>query len=319
MLAARDRGALIDDEADYQLHWIYFWYEEQPQRGLTLLERLRSHYPDNPLFPQRIAEVQVEYFHDPSASLSTWLSLAERARNGRVAEAPLTLTRARLGAAVELDRLYETDRAVDLAARVVEAHPTAPYGSLARACVLLGGFHDRLGHRAEAVAAYKAALAAVPPRDVDGVARSARAGLRRAPDRRAAESYRLSLEGWRAFEAGRVPEAERALDRALTLAPDDAVARWRRGEVHAARGEHERALEAFGRVIAARPSAPPVFLARAYAGRGAILEAGGDRRGAIDAYRSATHVFGADRRTRARAADAIARLTADAHDGFTPR
>jgi tetratricopeptide (TPR) repeat protein len=319
MLAARDRGALIDDEADYQLHWIYFWYEQQPQRGLTLLERLRSHYPDNPLFPQRIAEVQLEYFHDPSASLATWLSLAERARNGRVAMAPLALTRARLGAAVELDRLQETDRAIDLATRVVEARPTAPYGSLARACLLLGGFHDRLGHRSEAVAAYKAALAAAPPRDVDGIAQRARAGLRRAPDRRKAESYRLSLEGWRAFEAGRFPDAERALDRALTLAPDDPVARCRRGQVHAARGETERALEAFGLVIAARPPAPPVFLARAYLERATILEAAGDRAGAITAYRSASRVFGADERTRTRAADAITRLQSDARTALPPR
>jgi tetratricopeptide (TPR) repeat protein len=319
MIAARDRGALIDDEADYQLHWIFFWYEQQPQRGLALLERLRSHYPENPLFAQRIAEVQLEYFHDPSASLATWLSLAERAGNGRVAAASLALTRARLGAAVEFDRLYETDRAIELAARVVEARPAAPYGSLARARLLLGGFHDRLGHRPDAVAAYRAALAAVPPRDVDGIVPRARAGLRRAPDRRAAESYRLSLDGWRALEAGHLGEAERALDRALALAPDDAVARYRRGRVHAAHGETDRALAEFDRVITARPAAPPVFLARAYMARATILEAAGDRAGAIDAYRSASRVFGADDRTRTRADEAITRLQAGVRTGLPPR
>jgi hypothetical protein len=319
MIAARDRGALIDDEADYQLHWIFFWYEQQPQRGLMLLERLRAHYPDNPLFQQRIAEVQLNYFHDPSASLATWLALAERAREGRVAAAPLALARARLGAAVELDRLYETDRAIALATRVVEARPASPYGALARAYLLLGGFHDRLGHRPQAVAAYKAAIAAAPAPDVDGVARRARAGLRRAPDRRAAESYRSSIEGWRAFETGRLVDAERALDRALTLAPDDPVARYRRGQVHAARGETDRALVAFGRVIAARPPAPPVFLARAYTGRATLLEASGDHAGAIDAYRSASRVFGADARTKTRAADALTRLQPDAHAGALPR
>ncbi len=319
MIAARDRGALIDDEADYQLHWIFFWYEQQPQRGLALLQRLRSHYPENPLFAQRIAEVQLEYFHDPSASLATWLSLAERAREGRVNAAPIALTRARLGAAVEFDRLYETDRAIELAALVAGQRPTAPYGSLARAQLLLGTLHDHLGHRADAVSAYKAALAAVPRRDVDGVVPRARAGLRRAPDRRATESYRLSLEGWRAFEAGHLGDAERALDRALALVPDDAVAWFRRGRVHAARGETERALAAFGRVIAARPAAPPVFLARAYMARATILEAAGDRAGALDAYRSASTVFGADDRTRSRAAEAITRLQSGVRSGLPPR
>ena len=50
-------GTLLRGEADYQLHWIYFWYEEQPQRGLAVLQDLHARYPHNPLFPQRIAEV----------------------------------------------------------------------------------------------------------------------------------------------------------------------------------------------------------------------------------------------------------------------
>src|SRR4029078_800448 len=32
MLLARNRGALLRDEADYQLHWLYLWYERQPER-----------------------------------------------------------------------------------------------------------------------------------------------------------------------------------------------------------------------------------------------------------------------------------------------
>src|SRR5204862_3750258 len=31
MLQARDGGALLRGEADYQLHWIYLWYEHQPE------------------------------------------------------------------------------------------------------------------------------------------------------------------------------------------------------------------------------------------------------------------------------------------------
>ena len=41
----RQRGALLRGEADYQLHWIYFWYEEQPQRGLAVLQDLHARYP----------------------------------------------------------------------------------------------------------------------------------------------------------------------------------------------------------------------------------------------------------------------------------
>ena len=71
----------------------------------------------------------------------------------------------------------------------------------------------------------------------------------------------------------------------------------------------DEALLSFGRVIAARPGAPPVFLARAYLDRGLLLEARHDETGAIDAWRSAAHVFGADAATRAKADAAIARVT----------
>ena len=80
MLFAREYGALLRGEADYQLHWVYLWYEEQPQRGLAVLQRLHARYPRNPLFQQRIAEVEQQYFHDPSASLAIMAGIAGSGR-----------------------------------------------------------------------------------------------------------------------------------------------------------------------------------------------------------------------------------------------
>ena len=126
------------------------------------------------------------------------------------------------------------------------------------------------------------------------------------------QAYALSLAGWRAYERGALGEAERALDRALALRPGDPVAMFRRARVHRARAESDRAIMLFGRVIAARPVAPPVFLARAYVERAALLESSHDRAGAIESYRNASRVFGADARTRQLAARAVARLQAHA-------
>jgi tetratricopeptide (TPR) repeat protein len=308
MLLAREYGALLRGEADYQLHWIYFWYEEQPERGLAVLQDLRAHYPHNPLFPQRIAEVQVEYFHDPSASLVAWQELLAHAQSGRINAAPLARTRARLGAAERLDELYETDRAIEQVNAVIAEGAAVPYGALARAHLLLGTFEDRLGHAAAAAASYRAALRAVPPHDPARLASETRARMHRAPDRVTGQAYALSLAGWRAYERGQLDEAERALDRALALRPGEAVTMFRRATVHRARAEADRALMLFGRVIAARPVAPPVFLARAYVERAALLESSHDRAAAIESYRNASRVFGADARTRQLAARAIARL-----------
>jgi len=319
MLVARERGALIRGEADYQLHWIYLWYEEQPRRGLAILEQLRAHYPYNPLFATRIADVHIEYFHDPAASLAAWLELIAAAEAGRVGAAPLALTRARLGAAERLDELYETDRAVALVSAVIRDQAPAPYGAVARAHILLGRFENRMGHAAEANSAYRAALAAIPSRDPADLAGEARAGLRQPPDPTRARAYTLSLAGWRAYERGALDDAARALDRSLSLRPGDPVTTYRRGCVHRARGEMERALALFGRVIAARPVAPAVFLARAYVERAQLLESSRDRTGALESYRNATRVFGAEARTKQTAARAVARLQSQRTPSVTPR
>ena len=75
---------LLTGEADYQLHVLYLWYEQKPAAALALLDGLDARYPTNPLFLQRIADVQSTYFHDHSASAAAWRRLLDRARSGRV-------------------------------------------------------------------------------------------------------------------------------------------------------------------------------------------------------------------------------------------
>jgi tetratricopeptide (TPR) repeat protein len=96
MQQAREQGALLRGEADYQLHWIYLWYEHQPERALQLLRSLDARYPSNPVFLQRIGEVEDEYFHDHRASADAWAQLIARMRSGnalstRIASAYLSL------------------------------------------------------------------------------------------------------------------------------------------------------------------------------------------------------------------------------------
>ena len=133
MLRAREHGALLRDEADYQLQLIYLWYEKQPQRALDLLSDLRQRHPRNPLFPQLIAQVQDVYFHDLAASLHTWRTLLEAADTRRVAYPELAETRARLGMASVFERMANTDAAVEQLRAVIAAKPLAPFGAYAQA------------------------------------------------------------------------------------------------------------------------------------------------------------------------------------------
>ncbi len=96
MLRAREHGELLTGEADFQLHVLYLWYEQKPAQARDLLVDLDRRYPTNPLFLERIAEIEDTYFHDAPASAARWQELAERARAGHVAFAPAP-GRARFG------------------------------------------------------------------------------------------------------------------------------------------------------------------------------------------------------------------------------
>ena len=183
MLKAREGGELLRSEADYQLHLVYLWYEKQPERALELLRGLRARHPRNPHFLEQIAEIEDVYLHDTPASLRSWQSLLGAAQAGRVAEAPMADTVARLGLARLLDRQLETEAAVAHLRAVINRNAAAPVGALARAHLQLGRILDRRGQRSDAIAAYRAALDRVPFGDPDRIAAAARAGLRAPAER----------------------------------------------------------------------------------------------------------------------------------------
>src|SRR5215510_4475018 len=133
MMRAREHAELLGDEADYQLHLIYLWYEKQPQRALALLTGLRERHPRNPLFPQLIAQLQDVYLHDLQTSLRTWRSMLDAGRSHRVAYPELAEMRARLGIASVLERLNDDRGAVEQLRAVIATKPLAPFGAYAQA------------------------------------------------------------------------------------------------------------------------------------------------------------------------------------------
>ena len=268
MLRARENSELLRDEADYQLHVIYLWYEKQPQRALNLLEGLRQRHPRHPLFLQLIAEVQDSYLHDLTASLRSWQALLDAAKARRVAYPELAETRARLGAALELDRLFETDAAIEHLRVVIAEKPSAPFAAVAQA----------------------------------------QRQLKQALDRMSDPAYRLSIEGWRALERGDLAGAAQALTQSLTLKPDDPVTRYRRAQLLLAQKNDAEALGELEALIKARTTTPPTIYASACVDAARLYERQRATARAIDLYRTARGVFGADQRTIDAADRALARL-----------
>jgi tetratricopeptide (TPR) repeat protein len=143
MRRARAGGQLVRSEADYQLHLIDIWYEQQPLHALELLAGLRDRHPANPHFVQATAEIEDVYLHDPAASLRTWQALLEAALDRRVAEPAMAETAARLGMARQLERLSDTEQAIEQLRTVIEAKPAAPFGAYADAQRRLARLVDR--------------------------------------------------------------------------------------------------------------------------------------------------------------------------------
>jgi tetratricopeptide (TPR) repeat protein len=308
MLRARSDGRLLQGEADYQLHIIYLWYERRTDRALELLRDLHQRYPGNPLFLSQIAEIEDVYEHNRTASLETWRTLLTQARTDRLNETALAEVRARLGIARHLDALAETDRAIEHLERVVALKPESPYSSLALAYLRLGDAYDRLNDRDQALAAYRQAALNAPARDPYDVRRDAAERLRKAPNARHAEAYRLSLEGWRQLERKNVAAAAASLEQALALNPRDPVARYRYGRTLVARKEPDAALVEFELALRDARQCPAPILGTLYLDAAQLHERAGRQTQAIAAYQIASTLFGASDETQRAAARAIARL-----------
>jgi tetratricopeptide (TPR) repeat protein len=308
MLRAQQTGELLRDEADFQLHLIYLWYEDRAPDAAALLGGLRDRHPTNPLFPLLLAEVQDVYFHDPTAALATYAGVLEAARESRVRRAALAEGQARLGIARQLEALAETDRAIDHLTEVLAREPEPSSGVHALAALRLGQAYDRVGLREPAVIAYRTAASRAPAGDPLKVVPQANQGLRRRPDPRAGDAYRLALEGWRALQRHDLETAEGRFARSLDLQPDDPVTQYRYGRLLMARGDEAGALAAFDRALLRRVACPAPILASALLDAGRLHERAGRRDRAAALYRSASHVFGASADTRLAAARALARL-----------
>jgi len=310
MRRAREHGRLLQGEADYQLQLIDLWYERRADLAVDRLESLRDRHPGNPIFAAQLADVQDRYLHDLTASLATWRALLADARAGRVNAPDLAETQARLGSARMLEALCESDAARESVRAVVDARPARPFGALATAYLALGEIEDRLGHRDAAVDAYRRAVAESDVAAAGDVRSRALERMRRAPDPVRAEAYRLSLEGWRALEAGRTAEAEPRLARAVALDPRDPVARYRYARVLQTAHRDTAALAEYEAALAGAQNAPAPIAAAAFLDAARLEERLALRDRAQAHYDAASTWFGGGAETRAAAARALRRLHA---------
>ena len=183
MQQTRQSGQLLADEAAFQLHVVYFWYENRAADALALLGELVRRHPRNPYFRRAIADAETVYLHDTSAALASWRELARLADTNGVNEGALARPEAHLGYATALDALGDTDLALAELTRLRASAPLLPWGITNRIALALGRVHDRLGQRAEAEALLRQVVASTARNDPlglgdSGAARAAAADAR---------------------------------------------------------------------------------------------------------------------------------------------
>ena len=188
--------------------------------------------------------------------------------------------------------MFETDRALVQFQSVVQMTPAEPHDGLARAHLLLGAAHDRLGSRCHGRRGVQRRHQARAVVDASDIRSRARAALGRRLDATVTAAYRLSIEGLRALERGDGNRAVSLLARAVSLTPDDPVATYRYSIALQSIGDATRARSMRERVIQARPAAPAIVLASACVDAAAISERDGERQRAIALYQRALDTVG---------------------------
>jgi tetratricopeptide (TPR) repeat protein len=308
MQRTRQTGQLLADEAAFQLHIVYFWYENRSADAIGLLAELVHRHPRNPYFRRAIAEARNVYQHDVTASLAAWRELARLADTGGVNEAAFASADAHLGIGTSLDLLGDTDLALAELERLRARSPQSPRGIAPRILLALGRAHDHLGERAEAEVLLRQAISATARHDPLGLADAARRVLQQPTPEKKGRAHRLGLEAWRAFEADPAAPVLPRFEEAIALDPANGITRLHHARALAARQRTAQAIAELDAALAAPATTPPTAIGEAAFLAGRLHEQQRDREAAIASYRRAAATFGAAADTRTAAARALDRL-----------
>jgi tetratricopeptide (TPR) repeat protein len=308
MQRTRQSGELLADEAAFQLHVVYFWYENRAADAIALLGELVRRHPRNPYFRRAIADAESVYLHDVSASLASWRELTRLADTDAVNEGALTRPDAHLGYAMALDALGDTDLAIAELTRLRTSAPLLPWGITNRIALALGRAHDRLGQRAEAEALLRQVVASTARNDPLGLGDAARRVLQRPTPEPKGRAHRLGLEAWRTFAGDATAPVLPRFEEAIALDPDNGITRLHHARALAARQRIGPAIAELEAVLASAKTTPAPTIADAALLAGRLREQQRDPENAIAAYRRAASTFGAAAETRNAATRAIERL-----------
>ena len=207
MLRARSRGRLLRAKRTISSTSSISGTSGRRRARWSCSSRSTSAIPANPLFLARSPEIQDVYQHDVDREPGDLARAPRRGARTARRRAGLSEAQARLGIARQLEALQQTDDAIEMLQAVIALRPPARI-RIPAAARISGWVRPMTGWAgAAAVDAYRAAtLAAGLARPQPGSKGTGDAEhLRRAPDPRRAERYRLFARGLAPVRAQRCP------------------------------------------------------------------------------------------------------------------
>ena len=310
--ARANGGRLLQGEADYQLHLIYLWYEQQPARALELLRGLQKHYPGQSAV-SRADRRHPGHLPARRHRQPRHLARAAGARARAARQRSRRWRKRRRGSASRGSSrsLQQTDHAIELLQGVVIAAPAGAVLARSRRPTCDSARRTIASARApRRWPPIAAPLAAAPP---DDPLRGARARRRSSCDgRRTPAQPRRTGSRSKAGGASRTttfPRAAAALEQSLAL---NAAGSGRALPLRARARRHAATMPARSRTSSSRSATrarvPRRFSRRRTSKRRVCTSAPAVAHEAIAAYRTATTLFGAAEETRNAATRALARL-----------
>ena len=174
MLQARERGALLRGEADYQLHWLYLWYEHAAGARARPAAGLDARYPVQSDLPPAHRRSRSATTFTTIAQRGSWQTLLDRATRGTASRGDAAAAREIGHARTRSHRsssLAPIDALIDLLRRASAMRHTAPYRASARAISRSESRTSDLAiANARSTAAHRA-IAIAPSDDPDAFAR----------------------------------------------------------------------------------------------------------------------------------------------------
>ena len=267
---AGEKSSYFGVESRLILARFYADFEDQPLEALKIVQEFHNRHPDNAWFHYWKGTLYSDEINDYAEAQKIYEDVLRKCKQGVSGYTSELRNQAWLKLARCLSRQLHPERAIEELRALIAEKPSQPAWILPRAYTELGNTLDQTGMRQEALAAYNRVLTLPDYRDSHQQARNLRT---QKYNQKAADIYKLNLDGRRLTAESRFTEAEKALQEVLAKYPNNEQTLYALGELHYEKRDFDKAGEIFRDIIRRNPKEPKWLVPGTYVRLGQVYEA----------------------------------------------